>query len=104
MRLFRTGVAVFGGLVLSVSLATSSAVAAEGQFAWVGPKGKVYSVQNPPDHKCLDMGQEAREPHNLTKRPLAVYSNKKCKGAAARVEPGRHGGQGLKFASVLFNP
>ncbi|MBP2400551.1 hypothetical protein [Streptomyces syringium] len=104
MRLFRIGVTTFGGLVLSVSLATTSAVAAGGHFIWEGPKGKIYSVQNPPDRKCLDMGQEARAPHNETKKPLVVYSGKKCKGAATRLGPGQHGARGLTFSSVVFNP
>ncbi|GHC74004.1 hypothetical protein [Streptomyces cinnamoneus] len=104
MRLFRTVVAAFGGLLLSASLTTGSAVASDGQFVWAGPKGKPYSVQNPPDHKCLDMGQEARAPHNFTKKPLVVYSGKKCKGTATQLEPGRKAGSNLSFGSVIFNP
>ncbi|MEV5240789.1 hypothetical protein AB0K89_17050 [Streptomyces cinnamoneus] len=104
MRLFRTVVATLGGLLLSVSMTTGSAVASEGQFVWAGPKGKPYAVQNPPDHKCLDMGQEAHAPQNFTKRPLTVYANKKCKGAATRLDPGKKGGANLSFGSVIFNP
>ncbi|MFI1255544.1 hypothetical protein ACH4U6_17450 [Streptomyces netropsis] len=104
MRLFRIGVAAIGGLALSASLATTSAVAAGGHFIWEGPKGKIYSVQNPPDHKCLDMGQGARAPHNETKKALVVYSNKKCKGTATRLAPGQHAARNLAFSSVIFNP
>ncbi|MEU4213635.1 hypothetical protein AB0F13_27260 [Streptomyces sp. NPDC026206] len=104
MRLFRAAVAALGALLLSVSLPAGSAAAADGQFYWAGPKGKLYSVQNPPDHKCLDMGQEASEPRNLTKKPLAVYPGKKCKGSATRLEPGKKADRNVRFASVIFNP
>ncbi|MFF4158698.1 hypothetical protein [Streptomyces sp. NPDC001678] len=104
MRLIRTAVAALGGLLLAVTLPGSTAVAANGQFLWLGPKAKAYSIQNPPDNKCYDMGQEARAARNETKTPLVVYSKKKCKGDATRLAPGQQAPQGAGFQSVIFNP
>ncbi|MFG2180909.1 hypothetical protein ACGFLS_19545 [Streptomyces abikoensis] len=104
MRLIRTAVAALAGLLLAVALPGSTAFAANGQFLWVGPKGKAYSIQNPPDNKCYDMGQEARAARNETKSPLVVYSKKKCKGDAIRIAPGQQAPQGTGFQSVIFNP
>ncbi|MEV6809645.1 hypothetical protein ACH4NF_17080 [Streptomyces sp. NPDC017248] len=104
MRLRRPLAAVLGGLALLLTTTTGSAYAADGTFVWIGPKGKAYALENPPDHKCLDMAQEARGARNGTKKPLVVYTKKKCKGSARRLAPGRSAPSGARFASVVFNP
>ncbi|MFI2200097.1 hypothetical protein ACH47Z_04785 [Streptomyces sp. NPDC020192] len=103
MRLRRPLVAVLGGLALALTTA-GSALAADGMFVWVGPQGKAYYLENPPENKCLDMGQEARGARNAMKKPLVVYTQKKCKGAATRLAPGKSAPSGAHFASIVFNP
>ncbi|MFI9722188.1 hypothetical protein ACIHFE_21410 [Streptomyces sp. NPDC052396] len=102
MRLCRPLFVALAGLAL-LTATSGAAVAANGSFVWVGPKGKAYSIQNPPDHKCYDMGQEARGAQNATKQPLVVYTEKKCKGSAMRLKPGQSAPSGSRFASVIFN-
>jgi hypothetical protein len=103
MRLCRPLVAVLGGLTLALT-STGSALAADGTFVWIGPKGKAYSIAAPPENKCFDMAQEARGARNATKKPLVVYSQKKCKGSAQRLAPGHAAADSRHFASVIFNP
>ncbi|MET9453014.1 hypothetical protein [Streptomyces cinerochromogenes] len=103
MRLCRPLAAVLGGLALALTT-TGSALAADGTFMWVGPQGKAYAIDSPPDNKCFDMGQEARAARNGTKKPLVIYTQKKCKGTALRLAPGRSAPAGTRFASVIFNP
>ncbi|MCE0447973.1 hypothetical protein LT493_41685 [Streptomyces tricolor] len=103
MRLCRPLAAVLGGLALALTT-TGSALAADGTFIWVGPQGKAYSIAGPPDNKCFDMAQEARAARNATKKPLVIYAQKKCKGTALRLAPGRSAPSGTRFASVIFNP
>ncbi|MEU6671340.1 hypothetical protein [Streptomyces sp. NPDC046727] len=103
MRLCRPLAAALGGLAL-VLTTTGSALAADGTFAWIGPKGKAYAIDSPPDNKCFDMAQEARGARNATKKPLVVYTKKKCKGSALRLAPGRSASDSARFASVIFNP
>ncbi|MEU2060721.1 hypothetical protein [Streptomyces sp. NPDC013455] len=103
MRLCRPLAAVLGGVAL-VLTTTGSALAADGTFVWVGPQGKAYALDNPPDNKCFDMAQEARGARNSTKKPLVVYTQKKCKGSATRLAPGKSAPSGARFASVIFNP
>jgi hypothetical protein len=103
VRLCRPLAAVLGGLAL-VLTGTGSALAADGTFAWIGPQGKAYAIENPPDNKCLDMAQEARGARNGTKQPLVVHTKKKCKGTALRLAPGRSAPADARFASVVFNP
>ncbi|MCL3997789.1 hypothetical protein [Streptomyces lavenduligriseus] len=104
MRLYRRPLAaVLGGLVLALT-ATGSALAVGGTFAWTGPQGKTYSIQNPPDNKCFDMAQEARGARNATKKTLVVYTQKRCKGTATRLAAGKSAPSGARFASVIFNP
>ncbi|MEU9475858.1 hypothetical protein [Streptomyces sp. NPDC048191] len=103
MRLCRPLVAVLGGLALALTT-TGAAVAADGTFVWVGPAGKAYAIDNPPEHKCLDMAQDARGARNATKKPLVVYTHKKCKGTALRLAPGKSASSGAHFSSVVFNP
>ncbi|MEV4431418.1 hypothetical protein [Streptomyces sp. NPDC049555] len=104
MRLCRSLAVVLGGLALVTTTTAGTATAASGTFAWVGPKNKAYSIQNPPDNKCFDMGQEARGAQNATKGPVVVYSDKRCKGSATRLAPGQSAPSGAHFASVVFNP
>ncbi|GAA2781722.1 hypothetical protein GCM10010521_70610 [Streptomyces rameus] len=104
MRLCRPLAAVLGGLALTLTTATGSALAADGTFTWIGPKGKAYAIDSPPDDKCFDMAQEARGARNGTKKPLVVYTRKKCKGTASRLAPGRSAPESARFASVIFNP
>ncbi|MER5527431.1 hypothetical protein ABT075_23020 [Streptomyces sp. NPDC002677] len=103
MRLSRPLTAALGGLVLAV-VTIGPAAAADGSFVWVGPQGKAYAIQNPPERKCLDMAQEARGPQNATKKALVVYSKQKCKGTALRVPAGHSAPSSVHFASVVFNP
>ncbi|WP_436719796.1 hypothetical protein [Streptomyces sp. URMC 127] len=103
MRILRPLVLALGGFALAVA-GTGDAVAANGTFAWVGPQGRTYSIQNPPDNKCYDLGQEARGARNATKQPVVVYSRKRCKGAATRLAPGQAAPSRARFASVIFNP
>ncbi|MGW2961044.1 hypothetical protein ACWDGI_21605 [Streptomyces sp. NPDC001220] len=103
MRLSRPIAAVLGGLALAV-ITIGPAAAADGTFVWVGPKGKAYAIQNPPDRRCLDLAQEARGPQNATKKALVVYSKQKCKGTALRIAPGHSAPSSVHFASVVFNP
>ncbi|KOV65469.1 hypothetical protein [Streptomyces sp. MMG1121] len=103
MRLCRPLVAVLGGLALALTT-TGSALAADGTFTWVGPKGEPYAIDSPPQYKCLDMAQEARGAHNATKKPLVTFTQKKCHGAATRLAPGKSAPSGARFASIVFNP
>ncbi|MEV5842592.1 hypothetical protein AB0M32_11545 [Streptomyces sp. NPDC051985] len=103
MRLCRPLAVALGGLALA-AITMGPAAAAEGSFVWVGPKGKAYAIQNPPDRKCLEMAQEARGPQNATKKALVVYSKAKCKGTARRIAPGHSASGNVHFASVVFNP
>ncbi|MER5794397.1 hypothetical protein [Streptomyces sp. NPDC001980] len=103
MRLLRPLAVALGGLALTV-ITMGPASAADGTFVWVGPKGKAYAIQNPPDRKCLEMAQEARGPQNATKKALVVYSRAKCKGTQHRVAPGHSASGSVRFASVVFNP
>ena len=103
MRLCRPLVAVLGGVALALTT-TGAAFAADGTFVWIGPKGKAYAIDSPPDRTCLDMAQEARGAHNGTKKPLVVYTQKKCKGTARRLAPGKSAPSDARFASVIFNP
>ncbi|MEU0968957.1 hypothetical protein ABZ357_27365 [Streptomyces sp. NPDC005917] len=103
MRLSRPLTAALGGLALAV-ITIGPAAAADGSFVWLGPKGKAYAIQSPPDRKCLDMAQEARGAQNATKKALVVYSKKKCKGTAHRIAPGHSAPSSIRFASVVFNP
>ncbi|MCZ0208485.1 hypothetical protein [Streptomyces achromogenes] len=104
MRLYRRPLAaVLGGLALALT-AAGSALAVDGTFAWTGPEGKAYSIQNPPDDKCFDMAQEARGARNATKKTLVVYTEKRCKGKATRIAPGKSAAGSAPFASVIFNP
>ncbi|MGW2462033.1 hypothetical protein ACWC2M_23830 [Streptomyces sp. NPDC001761] len=102
-RLCRQLAAVLGGVALALS-APGSALAADGTFLWVGPRGKAYAIDNPPDHRCLDMAQEARGAHNGTRKTLVVYPEKGCRGTARRLAPGRSAPANARFASVVFNP
>ncbi|MGW1596939.1 hypothetical protein [Streptomyces sp. SCL15-4] len=104
MRLYRRPLAAVLGTLALVLTATGSALAADGTFAWIGPEGKAYGIQNPPDRKCFDMAQEARGARNGTKKPLVVYTQKRCKGTATRLAPGKAAPAGARFASVVFNP
>ena len=103
MRFTRTLTAALGGLALAV-ITTGPAAAADGSFVWVGPKGRAYVIQNPPERRCLDMAQEARGPQNSTKKALVVYSKKKCKGTAVKIAAGHSAPGSAHFASVVFNP
>ncbi|WP_107471438.1 hypothetical protein [Streptomyces monashensis] len=103
MRLCRPLVAVLGGLALALTT-TGSALAADDAFLWIGPKGKLYALDNPPARKCLNMAQEARAARNATKKPLVVYTHKQCKGTATRLAPGKSAPSGSRFASIVFDP
>ncbi|WP_229891624.1 hypothetical protein [Streptomyces mashuensis] len=100
----RTAVAAAGGLLLAVSLLSSSADAVGGYFQWRGPKGRLYSLENPPENKCYSMQQEARAARNFTEKPIAIYQQKGCKGEAHRLEPKQSAPEGQHFQSVIFNP
>jgi hypothetical protein len=103
MRLCRPLAVALGGLALA-AITTGPAAAAQGSFVWLGPKGKAYAIENPPDRKCLDLAQEARGPQNATKKALVVYSKQKCKGTARRIAPGQSAPGNVHFGSVVFNP
>ncbi|WP_116210947.1 hypothetical protein [Streptomyces olivoreticuli] len=101
MRLFRPVVVALAGLALALTVPTGPAVASEGQFSWVGPKGKPFFVDNPPDGKCLTMSQEARSPYNGTAGPATVYAGKKCDGTSHRLTRGKRAD--ATFSSVRFS-
>lgn len=103
MRLFRPIVVSLGGLTLAMTMPAGAAVAANGTFAWVGPQGKAYVIQNPPDNKCFDMAQEARGAENATKKPLFTYTRKRCHGTMKRLAPGQSAPSDAHFSSVIFN-
>ncbi|MEU7638458.1 MULTISPECIES: hypothetical protein [unclassified Streptomyces] len=50
------------------------------------------------------MSQEARGARNSTKRPLAVYAGKSCRGHITHLAPGQSAPSGARFSSVMFNP
>ncbi|MFE3654533.1 MULTISPECIES: hypothetical protein [unclassified Streptomyces] len=104
MRPFHRITIGLSSIALSLVLPAGTAVATSGTFGWVGPKGKTYSLQNPPDRKCLNMSQEARGARNSTKRPLAVYAGKSCRGHITHLAPGQSAPSGARFSSVMFNP
>ncbi|MEU5303104.1 hypothetical protein ACH4YO_30515 [Streptomyces noursei] len=104
MRLFHPITIGLGSIVLALALPAGTALAATGKFGWVGPKGRPYFIQNPPNSKCLTMSQEARAPHNSTKQTVAVYSGKHCDGRVTRLAPGKSAPSGTHFSSVVFNP
>ncbi len=104
MRLFRPITIGLSSLALALALPAGTALASNGKFAWRGPKGQSYFLQNPPNSKCLNMSQEARGPRNNTKQPLVVYTGKRCTGKATRLAPGKSAPSGTRFASVVFNP
>ncbi|QZL09238.1 hypothetical protein K2224_31650 (plasmid) [Streptomyces sp. BHT-5-2] len=104
MRLFHPITIGLSSIALALALPAGTALASNGKFAWMGPKGQSYFLQNPPNSKCLNMSQEARGPRNNTKQPLAVYAGKRCTGKATRLAPGKAAPSGTHFASVIFNP
>ncbi|MEU2868219.1 hypothetical protein ABZ769_03310 [Streptomyces olivoreticuli] len=101
MRLFRPVIVALAGLALALAVPTGPAVASKGQFSWVGPKGKPFFVDNPPDGKCLTMSQESRGAYNGTAGPATVYSGKKCDGTSHRLATG--GRADAAFSSVRFS-
>ncbi|MFI9306218.1 hypothetical protein [Streptomyces triculaminicus] len=105
MRLFRNAVVTaLGGLLLATALPVGSAAAMDGGFAWVGPKGKPYFVQQLPPNKCMSMEQEARGAQNYMSKPLAVYSEKNCKGKELRLGPRKEAPKNFPFKSLRYDP
>ncbi|WP_275467178.1 hypothetical protein [Streptomyces noursei] len=104
MRPFHRIALGVSSFALALSLPAGVAAAASGSFAWVGPNGKTYALKNPPENKCLDMSQAARGARNATKKPLAVYNGKRCRGHFTQLAPGQAAPAGARFASVIFNP
>ncbi|MFF7725218.1 hypothetical protein [Streptomyces sp. NPDC008001] len=107
MRFFRPALVavVLAGCALAPAApagATAAARAARGWFAWVGPKGTPFYVENPPEGRCLTMSDEARGAHNGTAVPATVYSAKECKGTPLRLPPGHEAPRSASFASVKF--
>ncbi|MER6061482.1 hypothetical protein [Streptomyces sp. NPDC001792] len=103
MRLRRPLAAVLGGLALALTT-SGAALAADGTFLWVGAGNKTFALDDPPEHRCFDMAQEARGAGNATTKPLVVYSRKRCKGSALRLAPGKAAPIDAPFASVVFDP
>ncbi|MEV6671598.1 hypothetical protein [Streptomyces sp. NPDC051162] len=103
MRLFRPVVVALAGLALAMAVPTGTAVASKGSFTWVGPKGKPFFVENPPDGKCLTMSQEAHGAYNGTAGPVTIYTGKKCDGGSARLKTGQRGPADKPFSSVKFS-
>ncbi|WP_269857512.1 hypothetical protein [Streptomyces sp. RPT161] len=104
MRLFRPVVFGLSGLALAMAVPTGAAVAANGTFSWLGPHSQAHFLQNPPDNKCYDMGQEARGARNGLRQPLVTYPRKRCKGTPTHLRPGQSSPSGAHFSSVIFNP
>ncbi|WP_171165457.1 hypothetical protein [Streptomyces sp. I05A-00742] len=102
MRLFRPIVLALAGLALAMAGPVDAAVAAKGQFSWVGPKGRPFFVDNPPDGRCYTMSQEAHGAHNGTGSPATIYSGKQCKGKSVHLTPGHGAPRGTAFSSVRF--
>ncbi|MFH8788569.1 hypothetical protein [Streptomyces roseoverticillatus] len=109
MRFFRPvlAAAAVAGCALALAAptgaaATAKAGTAKGWFAWVGPKGAPFFIENPPDGRCLTMSQESQGAHNATALPATVYPQKECKGTPLRLAPGSHAPRNASFASVKF--
>ncbi|MEV5597137.1 hypothetical protein [Streptomyces sp. NPDC052496] len=102
MRVFRPVVVALAGLTFASTLFMGEATAAKGSFIWLGPKGRSYLVENPPNGRCLTMGQHARGGHNATKTPAVLFSGKKCKGRATPLAPGKKAPSSATFSSVRF--
>ncbi|WP_329461166.1 hypothetical protein [Streptomyces sp. NBC_01431] len=88
---------------MAATLPASDAFASKGSFTWLGPKGKPFFVENPPDGKCLAMSQEARGAYNGTTGPVTIYTGKKCDGGSKRLALGQHGPADTSFSSVCFS-
>ncbi|MGW2597797.1 hypothetical protein [Streptomyces klenkii] len=110
MRFFRPALATVAatatiaaaGCTLALAVPAAAAGTAKGWFAWVGPKGAPFFIENPPDGRCLTMSQESQGAHNATALPATVYPQKECKGTPLRLAPGRHAPRNAPFASVKF--
>ncbi|MCS0604821.1 hypothetical protein NX794_26920 [Streptomyces sp. LP11] len=50
------------------------------------------------------MAQEAHGARDSAKKPVTLYSRKKCRGTASRRAPGHAAPAGQKFASLTINP
>ncbi|MFF4218581.1 hypothetical protein [Streptomyces nondiastaticus] len=94
--------AVPAGAAGTAKADTARAGTAKGWFAWVGPKGAPFFVENPPDGRCLTMSQESQGAHNGTVLPATVYPQKECKGTPLHLPPGHHAPRNAPFASVKF--
>ncbi|MBW5484774.1 hypothetical protein [Streptomyces bambusae] len=103
MCLRRPAAAALGGLTLVVALA-GAAAAATGEFHWTGPSGKPYYAKDLPDGRCFDMEQEARGARNASNTAVVVYAQKKCKGTATTLAPGKAAPARAPFASFRFSP
>ncbi|MEU8548396.1 hypothetical protein [Streptomyces roseoverticillatus] len=109
MRFFRPALAAAAVAGCTLALAvpagaagTARAGTAKGWFAWVGPKGAPFFIENPPDGRCLTMSQESQGAHNATALAATVYPQKECKGTPLRLAPGNHAPRNAPFASVKF--
>ncbi|MFI2235948.1 hypothetical protein [Streptomyces chrestomyceticus] len=102
MRVLRPVAVALAALTFAATLSTGEASAAKGSFVWLGPEGKSYLVENPPNGRCLTMQQRARGARNSTKTPAVLFSGKKCKGRAVPLAPGQQAPREAAFASVRF--
>ncbi len=102
MRVLRPVVVALAGLTFAATLPMGEAFAAKGSFIWLGPKGRPYLVENPPNGRCLTMGQHAQAPRNATKTPAVLFPGKKCKGRPIPLAPGKQAPRSTTFSSVRF--
>ncbi|MEU8500095.1 peptidase inhibitor family I36 protein [Streptomyces lavendulae] len=112
---FRTPLAAaVGALALAVTLPTSSASAATGQFVFTYERdGKTLEgyLRDPRARYCLTLEQvagtdttPAHSPRNRTNSIATVYTDVDCEGESFALKSGGgYGGENLKFRSVVFN-
>ncbi|MFE9120489.1 hypothetical protein [Streptomyces sp. NPDC007172] len=114
MRLRSSLAAALGALALAVTLPTSPASAATGQFFFTYERdGKTLEgyLRDPRARYCLTLEQVAKpdttaahSPRNRTNSVATVYTDVDCEGESFPLKSGGgSGGKDVKFRSVVFN-
>ncbi|ASU84171.1 hypothetical protein CDO52_16465 [Nocardiopsis gilva YIM 90087] len=85
------------------------AYAAEGRLVWVTNTGQTKSISNPPDGRCIQVGEPAfpvfpaRVVHNRTDTAAVAYSDLSCQRDVQSLPPGSSSRENI-VASVKFGP